>query len=214
MPYFASLSSYLLPPIPCSLFLSSLFSLCSSIPRWLLPAGAVRACEALRTAVSLTYFCTAPGSAGEVNLQWHVQYVAQMFPPSPEVSHAIRSVPDKGYRLGIWGKWSNGWEVKQRLALTLASSSYTPACSDLGTGDGRGGDVWGRWLNPSPPEVDVLHLREGAEGDFSKWKLQVCPKPPLQLSFGHRPCLGSRKGNFVHPSSLLPCVGKSQPIYL
>lgn len=61
------------------------------------------ACEALRTAVSLTYFCTASDSVQEVNLQWHVQYVAQMFLPSPELSHAIRSIADRGCGLEIQG---------------------------------------------------------------------------------------------------------------
>lgn len=128
-----------LPPascLPSSPLLSHLFSLFSSILRWLLPSGAVRACGALRTAVSLTYFRTASDSMREVNLQWHVQYVAQMFLPSHELSHAIRSIAGKGYGLEIGGKRSNGLEVKQRLALTLLSSSYTAACSCLRSGDG------------------------------------------------------------------------------
>lgn len=157
MSCFALPSSHVPSPIPISLFLFSPFFLLPSIPRWLLPTGAVRACEALRAAASLTYFRTASNSVWEVNLQWHVQYVAQMFLPSPELSHAIRSVADKGYGLEIRGKWSTGWEVKQRLALTLMRSSYTPACSYLRTRDGRGGDVWGGVAKPpssrrgSPP---------------------------------------------------------------
>lgn len=67
-------------------------------------SGAVRACGALHTAVSLTCFRTASDSMREVNLQWHVQYVAQMFLPSPELSHAIRSIAGKGYGLEIGGK--------------------------------------------------------------------------------------------------------------
>lgn len=206
-------SSHLLPFIPFYLFLFFLFSLFPPIPRWLLPAGAMRACEALHTAVALTYFHTASNSVWEVNLQWHVQYVAQMFLPSPELSHAIRSAADKGYGHETREKWSYGREVKQRLALTIMSSSYAPACSYLRTGDRRGGDVWGVWLRPSPLQVDVLHLREGAEEESSEWKLQFLPKPPLQFSFWHCPCLDSRKQDFMLLRYLLLCVGTSQLIY-
>lgn len=70
----------------------------------------------------------------------------------------------------------------------------------------------GGWLNPSPPQVDVLHLRERAEKDFSKQKPQFLP---LQLSFGYCPCLGSKKRIFVlFLGSLFLCVGTSQLIGL
>lgn len=129
--------------------------------------------------------CAASDSVWEVNSQWHVQYVAQMFLPPPALSHAIPSVSDKGYGLEIGGKW-----VKGRLSLTLLSSSYAPACSvwELGMGEGRW-CVW-RWINSI------------SEEDFSEWNLEFLPKTSLQLFFGHCLCLGSRQRNFVLPNSL------------
>lgn len=66
-----------------------------------------------------------------------------MFLPSPQLSHAIRSIAGKGYGLEIGGKRRSGWEVKQRLALTLLNSSYTSACFCLGTEDDGVVDVAG-----------------------------------------------------------------------
>lgn len=142
------------------------------------------------TAVSLTCFRTASDSVWEVNSQWHVQYVAQMFLPPPALSHAICSIADKGYGLEIWGRQSNGWEMKGRLILILLSWSYASVSSiwELGMGEERW-CVW-RWIYSI------------SEEDFLEWMLYFLPKTALHLFFGHYPCLGSRKRNSVLPSSL------------
>lgn len=137
-------SSHLPSPIPMFFFIFSLSS--SSLHP---EEGAARrssACEA--------QLCPwhASHSVWEVNSPWHVQYVAQMFLPPPALSHAIPSVADKGYGLELWGRQSNGWEVKE---------SYPwPSWALLALLHALLGD-W-RWTREVLClEVDMLHLRGG-----------------------------------------------------
>lgn len=133
-------SSHLPSPIPMCFFIFSLFPLVLCTLRWVLPLGLC----VWGTAVSLTRFCTASDSVGGVNVQCHVQYVAQMFLPPPALSHAICSVADNG--LEIWGRQSTGWEAipdPPELVLTLLHVPFG----------------WARGV--LCVEVDILHLRGG-----------------------------------------------------
>lgn len=95
--------------------------------------------------------------------------------------------------------------------------------------DGRGKESypWPSWAGLNAPACSVWELGMGkgrccvwrwiysiSEEDFLEWKLEFLPKTPLQLFFGHCPCLGSRKMNFLLPNSVLMCRNTSADIFI